>query len=53
VALESIFEAFESIFGVGYEFFGVFLLGLGRNEESRQRWFGPEMVGHGWVSRRQ
>jgi hypothetical protein len=46
VALESIFEAFESIFGVGYEFFGVFLLGLGRNEESRQRWFGQKW----WVT---
>jgi hypothetical protein len=33
MALESIFEALESIFKVGFEFFGVFRLGLAGNEE--------------------
>jgi hypothetical protein len=33
MALESIFEALESIFEVGFEFFGVFRLGLAGNEE--------------------
>jgi hypothetical protein len=28
-----IFEALESIFEVGFEFFGIFQLGLARNEE--------------------
>jgi hypothetical protein len=46
VALESIFEALETIFEVGFEFFGVFLLGLAGNEESRQRWFGRKW----WVT---
>jgi hypothetical protein len=34
-----IFEALESIFEVGFEFFGVFRLGLVGNEESRRKWF--------------
>jgi hypothetical protein len=33
MALESIFEALESIFDVEFEFFGVFRLGLAGNEE--------------------
>jgi hypothetical protein len=33
MALESIFEALESIFEVGFEFFDVFRLGLVGNEE--------------------
>jgi hypothetical protein len=33
------FEALESIFEVGFEFFSVFWLGLARNEESCRRWF--------------
>jgi hypothetical protein len=32
-ALETIFEALKSIFEVGFDFFGVFRLGLARNEE--------------------
>jgi hypothetical protein len=39
VALESIFEALELIFDVGFEFFGVFRLGLAGNEESRLKWW--------------
>jgi hypothetical protein len=35
MALESIFEALESIFEVGFEFFGVFRLGLAGNGGSR------------------
>jgi hypothetical protein len=33
MALELIFEALESIFKVGFEFFDVFWLGLAGNEE--------------------
>jgi hypothetical protein len=46
VALKSIFEALESIFEVGYEFFGVFQFGLTGNEESRWKWFGRKS----WVT---
>jgi hypothetical protein len=40
VALKSIFEALETIFEVGFEFFGVFWLDLAGNEEIPRRWFG-------------
>jgi hypothetical protein len=46
VALESIFEALETIFEVGFEFLDVFRLGLAENEESRLRWFGRKW----WVT---
>jgi hypothetical protein len=40
------FVALESIFEVGFEFFGVFRLSLARNEESHRRWFGQKW----WVT---
>jgi hypothetical protein len=46
VALESIFEALETIFVIGFEFFGVFRLDLTGNEESLWRWFGRKW----WVA---
>jgi hypothetical protein len=46
VALESIFEALETIFEVGFEFFSVFRLDLAGNEESPRRWFGQKW----WVT---
>jgi hypothetical protein len=46
VALESIFEALETIFEVGFEFFSVFRLDLAGNEESPRRWFGRKW----WVA---
>jgi hypothetical protein len=39
VVLESIFEALETIFEVGFEFLDVFQLGLARNEESCRKWW--------------
>jgi hypothetical protein len=46
VVLELIFEALETIFEVGFEFFGVFQLDLAGNEESPRRWFGRKW----WVA---
>jgi hypothetical protein len=46
VALESIFEALETIFEVGFKFFGVSRLDLAGNEESPRRWFGRKW----WVA---
>jgi hypothetical protein len=40
------FEALESIFEVGFEFFGIFRSGLAENEESDRRWFGRKW----WVT---
>jgi hypothetical protein len=37
-SLESSFKTLELIFEVGFVFFGVFRLGLARNEERRRRW---------------
>jgi hypothetical protein len=38
VVIESIFEALQSIFEAGFEFFDVFRLGLAGNEETCQKW---------------
>jgi hypothetical protein len=44
-ALETEFDALESIFEVGFVFFGVFRLGLAGNEERRRKWWVTTVAG--------